>query len=337
MQSKDFRHDPWLRSCDTTLFILHPTKIEDLKSIWPDAVHSAIRRVPPVHCPRSLYSCVYPQSASEFGWHQSEMLPRRLTRAFTTTSRRLAAPPESLVKSFLYGSEKGQELQREMEQSYSKVLARGKYVHKLNQHFVKPDKIDEYTALMYPPMCSLIQCWDFSEDCEWSWEWSSFGWFVEDDRWSLGLVYAHLGVPWVSRIRQDDSQTGDTRLLSKISQGGRKVSCISSEWYHAGVCFLEYRSTEGVGGCIRIENVYVETWQIIRVGRTMAERIGSEEEVYGTDWCLVYPDWQFKSSVSYLAVSGSLHSLIALIYRPSVSQGESWTMLEYVLSKIWLM
>ena len=62
-------------------------------------------------------------------------------------------PPDgpSLVKSFLYGSEKRQELQREMEQSYSKVLARGKYVHKMNQHHVKPDKINEYVALMFLP------------------------------------------------------------------------------------------------------------------------------------------------------------------------------------------
>jgi len=90
------------------------------------------------------------------------MLPRRFvlnarpfaiaqaTRSMASTPRVMAAPPDapSLVKSFLYGSEKGQELQREMEQSYSKVLARGKYVHKMNQHFVKPDKIDEYIALM---------------------------------------------------------------------------------------------------------------------------------------------------------------------------------------------
>lgn len=62
-------------------------------------------------------------------------------------------PPDgpSLVKSFLYGSEKGQELQREMEQSYSKVLARGKYVHKMTQHHVKPDKINEYVGLMSLP------------------------------------------------------------------------------------------------------------------------------------------------------------------------------------------
>src|ERR1700736_3996392 len=77
------------------------------------------------------------------------------TRTFSVASARLQHPPPpddrtrpSLVKSFLYGSEKGQELQREMEQSYSKVLARGKYVHKINTHHVKPDKINEYVALM---------------------------------------------------------------------------------------------------------------------------------------------------------------------------------------------
>jgi hypothetical protein len=74
------------------------------------------------------------------------------TRAFSAVPARLQPPPDdrpSLVKSFLYGSEKGQELQREMEQSYSKVLARGKYVHKINTHHVKPNKIHEYVALMY--------------------------------------------------------------------------------------------------------------------------------------------------------------------------------------------
>ena len=75
-----------------------------------------------------------------------------MARGFSITSERASPPdPPSLVKSFLYGSEKGQELQREMEQSYSKVLARGKYVHKFNQHHVRPDKIDEYIALMYIP------------------------------------------------------------------------------------------------------------------------------------------------------------------------------------------
>lgn len=84
----------------------------------------------------------------------SQSLP---IRPFSNLPARYGPPPpppddtrsSGLVKSFLYGSEKGQELQREMEQSYSKVLARGKYVHKLNQHHVRPDKIEEYVALMY--------------------------------------------------------------------------------------------------------------------------------------------------------------------------------------------
>jgi hypothetical protein len=74
------------------------------------------------------------------------------TRPFSSSSilRDPPPPPDgpSLFKSFMYGTEKGQELQREMEQSYSKVLARGKYVHKMNQHHVRPDKINEYIALM---------------------------------------------------------------------------------------------------------------------------------------------------------------------------------------------
>jgi len=85
----------------------------------------------------------------------------QLRRSFTQLPARYSPPPPdapSLVKSLLYGSEKGQELQREMEQSYSKVLARGKYVHKMNSHVVKPDKVEEYVALMYAtfPISSLL-------------------------------------------------------------------------------------------------------------------------------------------------------------------------------------
>ena len=84
---------------------------------------------------------------------------RLLARGFGATAQRQTPPdPPSLVKSFLYGSEKGQEMQREMEQSYSKVLARGKYVHKMNQHHVRPDKINEYIALMYPPLVPHRTC-----------------------------------------------------------------------------------------------------------------------------------------------------------------------------------
>jgi hypothetical protein len=85
-------------------------------------------------------------------------------RAFSASPAiRTPPPPDgpSLVKSLLYGSEKGQALQREMEQSYSKVLARGKYVHRMSHHHVKPDKINEYVALMLnlpPPLFPFSSC-----------------------------------------------------------------------------------------------------------------------------------------------------------------------------------
>lgn len=74
-----------------------------------------------------------------------------------------------LVKSILYGSEQGQKEEREMEQSYGKVLARGKYVHAIEFHHVKPEKVAEYVRLIgdvYPDIagkkensCHLVGSW----------------------------------------------------------------------------------------------------------------------------------------------------------------------------------
>ena len=74
-----------------------------------------------------------------------------------------------IVKSILYGSEKGQREEAEMEQSYSKVLARGKYMHTIELHHVKPDKHAQYVELVgavYPRVaaekannCHLVGSW----------------------------------------------------------------------------------------------------------------------------------------------------------------------------------
>lgn len=82
-----------------------------------------------------------------------------------------------IVKSILYGSEQGQKEEREMEQSYGKVLARGKYVHAIEFHHVKPDKVAEYIELVgqeYPKVagerensCHLVGSWKTEiGDCE---------------------------------------------------------------------------------------------------------------------------------------------------------------------------
>jgi hypothetical protein len=76
---------------------------------------------------------------------------------------------KGVVKSILYGSEKGQREEAEMERSYSTVLARGKYVHAIEFHHVKPDQQAAYVDLVgkiYPNIaadkgnnCHLVGSW----------------------------------------------------------------------------------------------------------------------------------------------------------------------------------
>ena len=62
------------------------------------------------------------------------------------------------LSSLIYGTHEGQQMDQEIEKSFSQVLARGKYVHSIVFHHVKPDKVDEYVKLVgdwYPRMASL--------------------------------------------------------------------------------------------------------------------------------------------------------------------------------------
>lgn len=57
--------------------------------------------------------------------------------------------------SLIYGTQEGRQMDQEIEKSFSQVLARGKYVHSIVFHSVKPDKVDEYVDLVgewYPRM-----------------------------------------------------------------------------------------------------------------------------------------------------------------------------------------
>ncbi|KAF2747664.1 NIPSNAP family protein [Sporormia fimetaria CBS 119925] len=61
------------------------------------------------------------------------------------------------LSSLIYGTPEGRELDKDIERSFSQVLARGKYVHSIVFHEVYPDKVDEYTELvgkMYPKIAS---------------------------------------------------------------------------------------------------------------------------------------------------------------------------------------
>ena len=61
------------------------------------------------------------------------------------------------LKSLIYGTKEGQQMDKEIELSFSQVLARGKYVHSIVFHEVKPEKVDEYVELVgswYPKMAN---------------------------------------------------------------------------------------------------------------------------------------------------------------------------------------
>ncbi|CAN9288714.1 unnamed protein product [Alternaria alternata] len=62
------------------------------------------------------------------------------------------------LSSLIYGTPEGRELDKDIERSFSQVLARGKYVHSIVFHEVQPDKVEEYTELVgswYPKMASI--------------------------------------------------------------------------------------------------------------------------------------------------------------------------------------
>lgn len=61
------------------------------------------------------------------------------------------------LTNLIYGTKEGRELDAQLEASFSQVLARGKYVHSIVFHEVKPEKVDEYVDLVghwYPKMAN---------------------------------------------------------------------------------------------------------------------------------------------------------------------------------------
>lgn len=62
------------------------------------------------------------------------------------------------LTNLIYGTKEGRELDAQIEASFSQVLARGKYVHSIVFHEVKPECVDEYVELVgkwYPRMASM--------------------------------------------------------------------------------------------------------------------------------------------------------------------------------------
>jgi hypothetical protein len=75
-------------------------------------------------------------------------------KAAENEPQRRAGPLTNLI----YGTKEAREMDAQIEASFSQVLARGKYVHSIVFHDVKPDCVDEYVELVgkwYPHIASM--------------------------------------------------------------------------------------------------------------------------------------------------------------------------------------
>ncbi|KAI9020760.1 hypothetical protein CLU79DRAFT_703904 [Phycomyces nitens] len=67
------------------------------------------------------------------------------TEASVSKEASLPKKANGIIEAVLYGSKSVKE---DESQTHSKVLARGKYVHELQKHRVRPDKVEEYIKLV---------------------------------------------------------------------------------------------------------------------------------------------------------------------------------------------
>ena len=84
--------------------------------------------------------------------HSTREAVRETSQASESTKRK------GKLASLIYGTHEGQQMDQEIEKSFSQVLARGKYLHSIVFHTVKPDKVDEYVDLIggwYPRIAGM--------------------------------------------------------------------------------------------------------------------------------------------------------------------------------------
>lgn len=131
------------------------------------------------------------------------------------------------LSSLIYGTPEGRELDKDIERSFSQVLARGKYVHSIVFHDVKPDKVEEYNELVgswYPKMAAiaenkvhLVGSWRTEVgDC------NTFGQFIAITPPCSCLAYGghspHMGVSTLRRVPPISTQ-------HSIASGLRRIRC----------------------------------------------------------------------------------------------------------------
>jgi hypothetical protein len=101
-------------------------------------------------------------AATDQGGKDSKSVLGSLSSSFAEEARAkedaISSKKAGPLTTLIYGTKEGREMDRDIERSFSQVLARGKYVHSIVTHKVKPDKVDEYVKLVggwYPKVAAL--------------------------------------------------------------------------------------------------------------------------------------------------------------------------------------
>lgn len=93
----------------------------------------------------------------EFRDKLAEAHKERGARATAEAGKQETDRKSGPLSNLIYGTKEGREMEAQIQASFSQVLARGKYVHSIVFHEVKPEKVDEYMELVghfYPKMAN---------------------------------------------------------------------------------------------------------------------------------------------------------------------------------------
>lgn len=158
-----------------------PTSLARLRFQIPGLAHCSCKRLSQRHpvpdmsvasraarsllvAPRTLSS----QAAPLFLTTHRVAAPRGLSTTAVVSDDASSKAKSGLLSSLLHGSASAKE-DGLTAQSHSKRVGRGKYIHEIQRHVVRPDKVEEYISLLaqhYPKLaadesvpCRLIGSW----------------------------------------------------------------------------------------------------------------------------------------------------------------------------------
>lgn len=175
-------------------------------STSPEAPYNAVYGAAPTTPPASDASSASSDSLGHVAL--GSLSTHDVGQARDTDRQQESTKRKGALSNLIYGTSEGQQMDREIEKSFSQVLARGKYMHSIVFHDVKPDKVDEYVELVggwYPKVASreenhvnLVGSWRTEVgDCD------TFGkiYFSIRPMGKLTFVYSpHMGISTLSRL-----------------------------------------------------------------------------------------------------------------------------------------